>query len=79
MSRDSTLLELPTFPGFKRVTRDEFFAAIGPTDVHPSPEGRYHLVTGYRSDWKTPRGVIVGRSMGGTSLMERAYWLREAQ
>jgi hypothetical protein len=50
------------------VTRDEFFAAIGNLNVHPSPEGPWDQEKdGYRSEWRMQDGSrrLVGVSQGG--------------
>lgn len=61
--------------GLVRVSKDFFFATIGKLDVHPclfnSP--RYDDVIGYVSEWKTPRGLIVGKSVGGTPSLPTQY------
>jgi hypothetical protein len=48
---------------FERVTREVFFAWIGPRDVHPRPRGRY-ADDSYGSDWIDQRThQIVGRTV----------------
>lgn len=61
---------------FVEVDQEKFFAVIGPLDVHPSISGSYDQARGYHTDWKTRTGEIVGRSHGGTQIMERHYELR---
>jgi hypothetical protein len=42
----------------REVTKDEFFATVGQQNVHP------YMVTDrypYTEDWRTPRGVVLGR------------------
>lgn len=43
----------------KKVTKGEFFAVIGPLDVHPSHE-KPDI-----TQWKTRAGQIVGHSLPG--------------
>lgn len=43
--------------GYRQVTRCEFFAMIGPQNVHPQIMGPYP----YTSIFKTPNGLEVGR------------------
>jgi hypothetical protein len=44
----------------KQVTKDQFYAAIGPLNVHPCPIGEYP----YTSEFKTPNGKIIGKTVG---------------
>jgi hypothetical protein len=60
----------------KQVTYNEFFEAIGPTDVHPSTENPYETL------WKTRSGQIVGKTIPGWrnyytngKPTEKQYWL----
>lgn len=59
----------------KQVTREEFFAAIGPQNVHPCPVGPYP----YTSVFKTPagheRGRIVETMQEGKAHPSAAYFL----
>lgn len=43
---------------FVTVTRDEFFAKIGPLDVHPRPFPECSL-------WETPSREVLGRTVPG--------------
>lgn len=46
----------------KKVSKEEFFAAIGPRDVHPTITNDKYP---YKADWKTRIGrQVVGRSEG---------------
>lgn len=42
-----------------KVSRDEFYKAVGPLNVHP------HIVTSfpYTSDWQLPTRQTIGRSV----------------
>ena len=42
----------------ERVSRDRFFAVIGPMNVHPRTERMENI-------WETPNRVVVGRSTPG--------------
>jgi len=57
-----------------RLAHNEFYATIGAMNVHPSPVGRYHSVTGYVTEWKDPSGRIMGISDGGTTFLESRYY-----
>jgi hypothetical protein len=64
----------------RKVTQDEFYAHIGPLDVHPSIRpGPWP----YTSDWKLRSGLIVGKSVavyinGKNGLTRNEYYLSEA-
>lgn len=64
-----------TTPGWREVTKDEFYRAIGPQDVHPSPQGRWP----YTSLFKTRAGVVRGKAEDykpeGSGLTKTRYWL----
>lgn len=66
-----------TEPGWREVTKEEFFRVIGPQNVHPTPEGKYP----YTSIYKTPSGRERGKSVGyipeGKGLPEHRYLLPE--
>lgn len=48
----------------REVTKGEFFAAIGSVNCHPHIVGRYGAYgEGFRSDFVTPDGTLVGRAM----------------
>lgn len=47
----------------RQVTRDEFFVAINPLNVHPDPTGRYPYTTEWRMQDGTRRLVGVSRSL----------------
>lgn len=62
------------YPGMVGVSRDAFFSTLGRLDVSPSCHGyRHDEVLGYRSDWKTPYGRVLGMTIGGTHASESAY------
>ncbi|WP_199153453.1 hypothetical protein [Chromobacterium sp. ASV23] len=60
---------------WKEVSKDEFFKAIGPRDVSPTPVGRYP----YTSLFKTRAGAVVGKIEGyfpeGSALPRHRHWL----
>lgn len=63
--------------GFTQVSQSEFFSVVGPLDVHPYIVlARYDPRLGYRSQWKTRQGEIVGETVGGTLLLETQFALR---
>ena len=63
----------------RRVTRDEFFAALTECtrDVMPtlSGSGAYDNATGYTSEWRDHSRALFGVSDAGTHLCQRRYWL----
>lgn len=52
-------------PGFHEVSRDDFFAAMNPLDVHPHPRGKYNDPDA-RTEW-IPRysNRVIGVSVRG--------------
>lgn len=46
----------------RQVTKDEFFAAIGPRDVEVAVRGRYRD-DDYGADFKLKNGTLVGRTV----------------
>lgn len=47
------------------VTSAEFFAAVGPLNVHPSVDiATLRTPGGIRSDWELPNRALVGVSIG---------------
>lgn len=62
----------------KQVTRQEFFAAVGQKNVHPSIR---RTSWPYTTDWKLQAGIgaIVGKSedrlIPGSALTETLYFL----
>ena len=44
--------------GMREVTMDEFYATVGPMNVHPRVEPEYTI-------WETPNRTVVGRSLPG--------------
>jgi len=62
---------------FSEVTREEFFAAIGLRNLHPSPEGEWP----YTSNFKTQMGHSYGRiepvlhPVHKRFLVGSTYWL----
>jgi len=55
------------------VSSEQFYAALGAKNVHPTPVGRWSDEWGYRSDWKTPDGRVLGVTIGGTTTQKRVY------
>lgn len=59
----------------RQVTQEEFYATIGPRDVHP------HIVTPWPfvSIWRTPTREVLGRSEiyfpEGSALFKTRYFL----
>ncbi len=45
----------------REVTKEEFFAIMGPRNVHP------RLISPVYSSWETPSGAVLGRSYPGWS------------
>lgn len=64
--------QMETATDFVEVTREEFFAKIGPMDVHPYPEGPLP----YTSYWHTRDRQLVGKSSGVEYLGNQKYFLR---
>jgi len=61
----------------RRVTYEEFFARMGPLNVHPSVQGSGSNPAGYHSEWRLANGRdLVGVTDGGTYLCAARYWLR---
>ena len=60
---------------WREVTKDEFFRAMGPQDVHPSIQGRWP----YTSNWNTRAGKTIGKTEDylpeGSALTKTRYWL----
>jgi hypothetical protein len=60
------------------VTKEEFFARVGPMDVNPRVDvptlkGRHHT-----SWWETPQRVLVGKSTAdGWGIDPTQFWLSE--
>jgi hypothetical protein len=51
------------YPGFKEVTKEEFYAHIGPRNVHPRPVGKWSNEYGYKTEWvHQETGRIYGMS-----------------
>lgn len=70
----------PNEPGFgwREVSKDEFYAAINPTDASPDPRGRYPYV----SYWHTSQRQLIGKSQSDTNYRPdgstgHRYWLPE--
>jgi len=60
----------------RAVTKEEFFAVIGPKNVHPRIVSEWNNVTGYTQEWRL-QGVsqkLIGKSSGTGSANAR-YWL----
>lgn len=59
----------------REVSKDEFYRVMGPLNVTPSPTGAWP----YTSLFKTPRGNVVGKSVGyipeGSALSATRYYL----
>lgn len=45
--------------GMREVTKDEFFATVGPMNVHPS------IVSPSHTSWETPLRKVIGVSFPG--------------
>jgi hypothetical protein len=59
-----------------RVTQGSFYNTVCRLDVHPSIAGQtWDEVKGYPAAWKLRDGTQVGRTEGGTRLMESRYWV----
>lgn len=62
----------------REVSKDEFYAAMGPLNVTPVPTGPYP----YTSLFKTPDGVTHGKAVGyypeGSALPASRYFLPES-
>ena len=57
----------------RRVSKDEFFATIGPENVHPRSLPTEVL-------WETPQRIVIGRSTPGYLLGgEKAYFLPDPE
>jgi hypothetical protein len=49
------------YPGFKEVTKEEFYAFMGNRNVHPSPRGKWNDTVGYVSEWRSlTSGYVYG-------------------
>lgn len=64
-------------PGMVAVSRDAFYAVVGKLDVHPTPQGPWDHVLGYRSDWKLRDGRLIACSIGEPPLSEVTYMVTE--
>ncbi len=64
----------PPREGLVEVTRDQFFACIGPQDVSPCHNAPDYTV------WETRDRTIVGCSLPGWKYPgeARVYWLKDA-
>lgn len=54
--------------GMVEVTREQFFAVVGPLNVHPSvAHACFDPTWGYRADWTmlTGAGEVIGHSWNG--------------
>lgn len=66
---------------FTEVSREIFYATVGPLNVHPRVVSGWHSVTGYTSDWvlqNSPNGTVIGRTDGQDCLKNKRYFLRES-
>lgn len=56
----------PADYGMREVDKDTFYKAMGPLDVHPSPQGPYDREWGYRVEWRIQQSRrLVGMSWNG--------------
>lgn len=66
-------MNLPS--GYTEVTQEQFFAAMGPRNVHPCPRGSWDEERGgYWTEWRLSggAGAMIGFSQGGRfALPER--------
>lgn len=63
-------------PGDAReVTKEEFFKAIGPLDVHPKPLGDYPYLSEFRTRAGFPRGWIKDGVKYGKPNYGNRYYL----
>jgi hypothetical protein len=60
------------------VTREEFFAFMGPRDVHPRVEMATLKTPAIASTWETRNRVVVGRSISPT-VGKSEYFLSAAK
>lgn len=52
---------------FVAVSEADFYRSIGPRNVHPRVVGGWgQYCDGYRSDFVTPDGAVVGRCLDGS-------------
>lgn len=51
------------FPGFREVSKDEFFKTVGQLNVHPWPRNVPYKDPTYGSDWKLPNGEVIGKNV----------------
>lgn len=60
---------------WKEVPQDEFYAAIGPQDAHPSIMGKWP----YTSLYKTRQGAVLGKAEDylpeGSALTKTRFYL----
>jgi hypothetical protein len=59
----------------REVTKDEFFNAIGPKNVHPTPEGKYPYTSVFYDPNRREHGRIVGELKDGTHTVVNRYYL----
>lgn len=80
MSHNGLHVSLPPSRGdMVRVSKETFFATVGRLNVHPTiGQQKWDQVLGYRSDWKTPHGEVLGVTVGGTHLSETEYMVTRA-
>ena len=61
-------------PGWKEVTKDEFYAAMT-GDVHPTIEGKYPYWGFFQTPGRIKRGLYVGYYPENSGLAENKYYL----
>jgi hypothetical protein len=62
-------------PGMVTVSKETFYSAIGPLNVHPRIIGGYDRIFGYRSDWMLRNDSLIGVTVGGTCFSHTRYML----
>lgn len=60
----------------REVSKDDFFAKVGPMDVNPRVDGATLKGRFYTSHWETPGRHVVGRSVSdGWGIEETQFFL----
>lgn len=71
-----TELALVASPSMVEVTKEQFFAYIGPRNIMPSAYGRSKDELGMYSIFKTTHGETVGKIFGGDHISDSIFLLR---
>lgn len=62
-------------PNLRKVTKTEFFKAIGPQNAHPTPEGKFPYTSVFRTPYRAVAGVIENVIPEGEAFPKTTYHL----